>query len=109
MPNRGITPAAFLAFRGLALILALTPGPDGFLTLPLQPARTALYLVYLGVQAFLSHRRNGGADAATPARSGIRPRTFGAGLISNLTNPKVGLFSSPWCRSSSRTGHPRSG
>ncbi len=130
-----MTPAAFLAFCGLALILALTPGPDSFLTLrySLRGLRSGiaagtgaalgqlgwamlvgvglaaiieqsaevyqviklvggLYLVYLGVQALLSHRRNGGADAATPLVPGSVRRAFGAGLVSNLTNPKVGLF-----------------
>lgn len=129
-----MTPAAFLAFCGLALLLALTPGPDSFLTLrySLRGLRSGiaagagaaigqlgwallvgvglaaiieqsaevyqvikliggLYLVYLGIQAF-RHRKDGGTDAASPVAAGSARRAFLAGLVSNLTNPKVGLF-----------------
>jgi threonine/homoserine/homoserine lactone efflux protein len=130
-----MTLAAFLAFCGLGLVLALTPGPDSFLTLRyslrgVRPGIAAgvgaaigqlgwallvgvglaaiieqsaevyqvlkviggLYLVFLGVQAFLSHRRKGGTDAATAPLPGSAWRAFAAGTLSNLTNPKVGLF-----------------
>lgn len=129
-----MTPAAFLAFCGLALILALTPGPDSFLTLrySLRGLRSGiaagagaaigqlgwallvgvglaaiieqsaevyqviklvggLYLVYLGIQAFRRHRKDGGTDATAPVPGSVL-RAFLAGLVSNLTNPKVGLF-----------------
>ncbi|WP_448004898.1 LysE family translocator [Agromyces bauzanensis] len=130
-----MTPAAFLAFCGLALILALTPGPDSFLTLrySLRGLRSGiaagagaaigqlgwallvgvglaaiieqsaevyqviklvggLYLVYLGIQAFWRHRNDVGVDATARVVPGPVRRAFLAGLISNLTNPKVGLF-----------------
>ncbi|WP_167043031.1 LysE family translocator [Salinibacterium sp. ZJ454] len=130
-----MTTAAFLAFCGLGLVLALTPGPDSFLTLRyslrgLRPGIAAgvgaaigqlgwallvgvglaaiieqsaevyqvikviggLYLIFLGIQAFRSHRAKGGADAAAPVPATSAWRAFAAGLLSNLTNPKVGLF-----------------
>lgn len=130
-----MTPAAYLAFCGLALILALTPGPDSFLTLrySLRGLRSGiatgagvaigqlgwallvgvglaaiieqsaevyqviklvggLYLVYLGIQAFRRERGEAGADATALVAPGSVRRAFLAGVVSNLTNPKVGLF-----------------
>ncbi|MFF1571317.1 LysE family translocator [Leifsonia sp. NPDC058292] len=50
-----------------------------------------LYLVYLGVSAFLASRKGGGMleSAPTQVRTGS---SLVAGLISCLLNPKVGLF-----------------
>ncbi|MFC9993113.1 LysE family translocator [Nocardia sp. NPDC127526] len=56
-----------------------------------------IYLVYLGIRAFLEYRRNRGARAAELAvdapRAGVTVRSaFAAGLLSCIFNPKVGLF-----------------
>jgi threonine/homoserine/homoserine lactone efflux protein len=58
----------------------------------------AAYLVYLGVRTLLATRRGGGdvADAeaaASAARLGGRGRAaYRTGLMTNLLNPKVGVF-----------------
>jgi threonine/homoserine/homoserine lactone efflux protein len=131
-----MTAASLLAFAGLCLVLAVTPGPDTFLVLRFSLSRQGaglsaaagtavgslvwsvavafglaalleqsaevyrvlkivggLYLVYLGVAAFLASRKRkaaGGIELEvrrTSLRSG-----FLAGMLSTLTNPKVGLF-----------------
>lgn len=139
-----MTLPAYTAFVGLCALLALTPGPDTFLTLRFSVSRRAagiasgagsalgtivwaglvavglaalleqsadvyrvvkivggLYLIYLGVSAFVRTRRarrtrGTVADAsAEPASSELQlriGRAFGAGLTSTLLNPKVGLF-----------------
>jgi threonine/homoserine/homoserine lactone efflux protein len=53
-----------------------------------------LYLLYLGISSLIRARR-----AATPSAAGLPPRRsysrrsgFGAGTLSTLLNPKVGLF-----------------
>lgn len=146
-----MTALSILAFAGLCLVLALTPGPDTFLVLRYSMGRArdgfaaaagcavgslvwaalvavglatlleqsaelfrvvkivgGLYLIYLGVSAFLATRRSAraattepGVDATaesaagegTPAvrRRGSAPSLL-AGLLSTLLNPKVGLF-----------------
>jgi threonine/homoserine/homoserine lactone efflux protein len=53
------------------------------------------YLIYLGMQMFLRHREFGAVDAAPD--EGIPPsmsprRWFLRGLLTNLLNPKVGVF-----------------
>ena len=51
----------------------------------------AVYLVWLGVQSWRT--RGGSFDVvATPARTGRRHSGYLAGLLSNLFNPKVGVF-----------------
>ncbi|MFF2050824.1 LysE family translocator [Leifsonia sp. NPDC058194] len=144
-----MTALSILAFAGLCLVLALTPGPDTFLVLRYSMGRArdgfaaaagcaagslvwaalvsvglatlleqsaelfrivkivgGLYLIYLGVTAFLATRRSARAAAAAPAEShdadataetapaGRRRSTSSllAGLLSTLLNPKVGLF-----------------
>lgn len=140
-----------LAFSGLCLVLALTPGPDTFLVLRYSMARArdgfaaavgcslgslvwaglvavglatlmeqsaevfrivkivgGLYLIYLGVMAFVATLRSaraaaaaasgdasaeGGAESpAAPATGGWSLRSLLAGMLSTLLNPKVGLF-----------------
>ncbi len=140
-----------LAFSGLCLVLALTPGPDTFLVLRYSMARArdgfaaavgcslgslvwaglvavglatlmeqsaevfrivkivgGLYLIYLGVMAFVATRRSARAAAAAaaadasaedgaespaaPATGGWSLRSLLAGMLSTLLNPKVGLF-----------------
>lgn len=137
-----MTAASYLAFLGLAALLALTPGPDSLLVLRFSVRRVSggiaaaigcsistlawaalvgfglaaiieqsaevyrvlkvaggLYLVFLGVQA-IRHSRRQPADAASEPRSFGRSlfgrdglgSAFASGLLSTITNPKVGLF-----------------
>ncbi|GAB4582660.1 LysE family translocator [Nocardia sp. IFM 10818] len=56
-----------------------------------------IYLVYLGIRAFLEYRRNRAAREAEVAidapRDDVTVRSaFAAGLLSCIFNPKVGLF-----------------
>nr|WP_281373212.1 LysE family translocator [Kineococcus aurantiacus] len=52
-----------------------------------------LYLVFLGVRTFWAHRRRGGGSAPGAAAAAASLRgAFGAGLVSCVLNPKVGLF-----------------
>lgn len=129
-----VTTAAYLAFAGLSIVLAITPGPDSLLVLRYSVRRVraglatalgcaiatlvwaalvgiglaalmeqsaelfralkvvgGLYLLFLGVQAIRHARRpapegSGGAHRASVAGA------FSAGLLSTMTNPKVGLF-----------------
>ena len=130
-----MTLPSILAFTGLCVLLALTPGPDTFLVLRYSLVRVragvaasvgsaigsliwaaavafglaalleqsaeayrvvkiigGLYLIYLGVSAFLASRRAGtaGAEPAVP-RARIHSSLL-AGMISTMLNPKVGLF-----------------
>lgn len=144
-----MTALSILAFAGLCLVLALTPGPDTFLVLRYSMGRArdgfaaaagcavgslvwaalvavglatlleqsaelfrvvkivgGLYLIYLGVAAFIATRRSAkaasaaaaapgtGADetAALPAARRRSTPSLLAGLLSTLLNPKVGLF-----------------
>lgn len=142
-----MSPLSILAFAGLCLVLALTPGPDTFLVLRYSMGRArdgfaaavgcslgslvwaglvavglatvleqsaevfrivkivgGLYLIYLGVAAFVAtrrHARAAGANAAeatgaTPATAAAAAswsaRSLLAGTLSTLLNPKVGLF-----------------
>ena len=128
--------ASYLAFCGLCLLLAITPGPDTFLVLRFSMRRAStgllagagsalgslvwaalvgvglaalieqsaqayrllrilggLYLLYLGIRAF-RHALAAAAPSGT-AEPAVRPAmlpAFGAGLLSTVMNPKVGLF-----------------
>ncbi|RDV45869.1 LysE family translocator [Leifsonia sp. ku-ls] len=132
---------SLLAFAGLCLVLALTPGPDTFLVLRYSMNRArdgiaaaagtaigslvwaalvgvglaalleqsaevfrivkiagGLYLIYLGVAAFLASRKSARSapdptdpTASVGPRRGSTPSLF-AGLLSTMLNPKVGLF-----------------
>ena len=130
-----MTLPSILAFTGLCVLLALTPGPDTFLVLRYSLVRVragvaasvgsaigslvwagavalglaalleqsaeayrvvkiigGLYLIYLGVSAFLASRRAGNeaAELAVP-RTRIHASLL-AGMVSTMLNPKVGLF-----------------
>lgn len=136
-----MTVLSLLAFAGLCLVLALTPGPDTVLVLRYSMGRArdgiaaaagtaigslvwaalvgvglaalleqsaevfrivkiagGLYLIYLGVAAFLASRKSSHAaadpTAATAAQVARRRSTPSllAGLLSTMLNPKVGLF-----------------
>ncbi|MBC7723336.1 MAG: LysE family translocator [Burkholderiaceae bacterium] len=127
-------PTAYLAFVGLSVVLAITPGPDSLLVLRYSVRRVraglatavgcsiatvvwaalvgiglaaimaqsaelfrglkivgGLYLVFLGVQAIRHSTRRAPDDAGATRRAGISS-AFLAGLLSTMTNPKVGLF-----------------
>ena len=129
-----MTAPSILAFAGLCVLLAITPGPDTFLVLRFSLARQGagiaasagsalgsmvwalavafglaailqesaelyrvlkivggLYLVYLGVAAFLASRKHSRAVQTEPRRTSIRSG-FLAGAVSTMLNPKVGLF-----------------
>jgi threonine/homoserine/homoserine lactone efflux protein len=134
-----VTLASLVAFAGLCLVLALTPGPDTFLVLRIALNRPSagiaaaagsagaaivwaglvgiglaaileqsaelfrwlkiaggLYLLYLGVSSFIKSRKaaKAGADgsAAEAPLPYSRLSALGAGALSTLLNPKVGLF-----------------
>lgn len=52
----------------------------------------AAYLVFLGVQALLAARRGGYEQVPEPSRDKSTRGAFGAGLLTNLFNPKVAVF-----------------
>jgi threonine/homoserine/homoserine lactone efflux protein len=134
-----MTVMTILAFAGLCLALALTPGPDTFLVLRYGMVRVrdgiaaaagvalgsliwaalvagglaavfeqsaelyraikivgGVYLIYLGVMAFVSARRRARAVDAPSDEGAVASRAPGAslfaGVLSTLLNPKVGLF-----------------
>ncbi|MGN6428469.1 MAG: LysE family translocator [Leifsonia sp.] len=134
-----MTALSILAFAGLCLVLALTPGPDTFLVLRYSMGRArdgfaaaagcaigslvwaalvavglaalleqsaelfrivkivgGLYLLYLGVMAFLATRRSARreqqGEAAVPEPRRRSSSSLVAGLLSTMLNPKVGLF-----------------
>ncbi|MGH1550031.1 LysE family translocator [Leifsonia poae] len=135
-----MTILSLLAFAGLCLVLALTPGPDTFLVLRYSMGRArdgiaaaagtaigslvwaalvgfglaalleqsaevfrivkiagGLYLLYLGVSAFIASRRQarrsqGEVMAELPAPRRRSSSSLLAGMLSTMLNPKVGLF-----------------
>jgi threonine/homoserine/homoserine lactone efflux protein len=52
----------------------------------------AVYLIWLGVSSILLRRARQNGDADVPARRGLLGSGFGAGLLTDLLNPKVGVF-----------------
>ncbi|MEE2524104.1 LysE family translocator [Pseudarthrobacter sp. J75] len=134
-----MTLASLVAFAGLSIILALTPGPDTFLVLRIALNRPSagvaaaagsaaasivwaalvgvglaalleqsaelfrwlkiaggVYLLYLGISSFIKSRKAAKAGAAGAGQDSpllySRLTGFGAGALSTLLNPKVGLF-----------------
>jgi threonine/homoserine/homoserine lactone efflux protein len=133
-----MTILSLLAFAGLCLVLALTPGPDTFLVLRYSMGRArdgiaaaagtavgslvwaalvgvglaalleqsaevfrivkiagGLYLLYLGVTAFIASRRSARTHVESDALPSPRRRSSSsllAGMLSTMLNPKVGLF-----------------
>jgi threonine/homoserine/homoserine lactone efflux protein len=130
-----MTAASLLAFAGLCLVLAITPGPDTFLVLRFSLSRPGagiaaaagsalgslmwalavalglaalleqsaelyrvlkivggLYLVYLGVAAFIAGRKSRAQGVEPTVRRASLRSGFLAGTLSTMTNPKVGLF-----------------
>ncbi len=128
--------SSYLAFCGLCVVLAVTPGPDSLLILRFSLRRVSsglaasfgsavgyllwavlvavglaalieqsagayrvlkvlggIYLVYLGIKAIRGDKKP--APNATAAPLPVGPRSWhslGAGLLSTMLNPKVGLF-----------------
>ncbi|GAB3526828.1 LysE family translocator [Arthrobacter monumenti] len=131
-----MTLSSYLAFCGLCVVLAVTPGPESLLALRYSLRRVTaglaascgsalgnlmwaalvgiglaslieqsavayrvlkilggLYLIYLGIQAFRGPRPDKlPADAGKEAIRSAGLPAFGAGLLSCMMNPKVGLF-----------------
>jgi RhtB (resistance to homoserine/threonine) family protein len=85
--NLGIFFWVMAASLGLAAIVATSA--EAFAVIKLAGA---LYLVYLGVQAFRSAHAHRRADELTvrPAPSGRQ--ALRQGLVSNLLNPKIAVF-----------------
>jgi threonine/homoserine/homoserine lactone efflux protein len=80
----GLTVWAAAAALGLAAVLrASEVGYD------VLRAAGAVYLVWLGLQAW---RSRGTVDATPRGRGGVLGTGFLAGLLTNLLNPKVGVF-----------------
>jgi threonine/homoserine/homoserine lactone efflux protein len=75
-----------LAALGLSALLATSP--YAFMAVKFAGAA---YLVYIGVRALLS-RSPGLRDEGTPDAHDGRWAAFRSGVITNLLNPKVGLF-----------------
>ena len=130
-----MTAPALLAFAGLCVLLAVTPGPDTFLVLRYSLVRPGaglaasvgsavgsilwalavalglaalleqsaeiyrivkiaggLYLIYLGVTAFIASRRAAAHGPDLQVRTTSLRSGFIAGTLSTMMNPKVGLF-----------------
>lgn len=84
----GLTVWVGVAALGLAAVLRASEVAYGVLRVV-----GACYLVWLGIQSLRSVRRGASEPAsATTARGGIVGTGFSAGLITNLLNPKVGVF-----------------
>ena len=83
--NVGVAVWACAAAAGIAT--AVRTSAEAFTVLKLLGAA---YLVYLGLQAWLSGGRR---DPDEPRPPAIGPRAaFRQGVVSNLLNPKIGLF-----------------
>lgn len=93
---RGITTAAgnlagltvWVAAAALGLSALLRASHVGYEVLRIVGAA---YLIWLGVQSIRLRRAQREADAAE-GRSGLLGTGFFAGLVTNLLNPKVGVF-----------------
>lgn len=79
----GLAIWAVASATGLAALVAASPA--AFTALQ---AAGALYLIYLGVRAI----RASGMTVEDGTRVARAPRHFRAGLVTNLLNPKVGMF-----------------
>jgi threonine/homoserine/homoserine lactone efflux protein len=93
--------AALLAFALASTLLILAPGPDSLLVMRNTRLAGAGYLICLGVSSLglirRKHARRGHASPATattpdePADASWGP-VYLNGLLSNLFNPKIGVF-----------------
>jgi threonine/homoserine/homoserine lactone efflux protein len=80
--------AVWVVAAAFGLSGLLRASHEGYLALRIVGA---IYLVWLGVQS-LRARRSAGAEVEVPTRHGILGRGYGAGLATDLLNPKVGVF-----------------
>jgi threonine/homoserine/homoserine lactone efflux protein len=84
----GLTIWVCAAALGLSALLRASH--DGYLALRIAGA---IYLVWLGIQSLRSRGMvPTSEELAKPPRGGILGSGFGAGLASDLLNPKVGVF-----------------
>jgi threonine/homoserine/homoserine lactone efflux protein len=82
----------WVAAAALGLSALLRASHDGYLALRIAGA---VYLVWLGVQSFRTRSASGGQAAAVAdpgKRRNVLGTGFGAGLATDLLNPKVGVF-----------------
>lgn len=105
-PRRAILAALGICCGLYVWALAVSVGLGALLTVSrlaynILRVAGAFYLVYLGAKIFLRHRQTGSANsadssAADPAKNvmdGERPsRWFARGFLTNILNPKVGVF-----------------
>jgi RhtB (resistance to homoserine/threonine) family protein len=66
----------------------------------------AAYLIWMGVQSLLLRRSVTGAEAPTAPRRGLLGSGFTAGLLTDLLNPKVGVFFITFLPAFVPTGYP---
>jgi threonine/homoserine/homoserine lactone efflux protein len=82
--------AVWVAAASFGLAALLRASEVGYTVLRIAGA---CYLTYLGVQAWRSRGRvEQPADGPGPSRPGVLGIGFRAGLLTNLLNPKVGVF-----------------
>jgi threonine/homoserine/homoserine lactone efflux protein len=79
----------WVAAAALGLAALLRASEVGYAVLRVAGAA---YLLWLGLQSLRSLRRGPVPAEAGPPRRGLLGTGFGAGLVSNLLNPKVGVF-----------------
>jgi threonine/homoserine/homoserine lactone efflux protein len=80
----------WVAAAALGLSALLRASHDGYLALRIAGA---VYLVWLGVQSFRTRSAGRQQAAADPGkRRSVLGTGFGAGLATDLLNPKVGVF-----------------
>ena len=85
--NLGILVWTLAAALGLAALIAASSA--GFTLIKLAGA---LYLIYLGVQAFRGSRFHAEPGTSVSRAALDRAAAFRQGLASNLLNPKIGVF-----------------
>jgi threonine/homoserine/homoserine lactone efflux protein len=79
----------WVAAAALGLAAVLRASEVGYEALRIAGAA---YLVWLGVQAIRTARSRGVDQPEREGRGGVLGSGFGAGLLTNLLNPKVGVF-----------------
>jgi len=96
-PSAGIAASVGSAVGSLGWALAVALGLAALLEQSAELYRIlkivgGLYLVYLGVMAFIASRKNHSGGVEPTARRTSLHGGFAAGALSTMTNPKVGLF-----------------
>jgi threonine/homoserine/homoserine lactone efflux protein len=87
----GVASMVWAALVGVGLAAVLEESAEVFRWLKVAGG---LYLLYLGISSLIRARRTTASASAghTPGRNYSRKAGFGAGALSTLLNPKVGLF-----------------